>query len=118
MAVRTRIDIFTENVRKITYIDSDHFGTVAFGAVGAMMVGSIRLTSERGQRVNRMDEHGYFAFGGMSLLLLMPVLPFSGSTCMLLFEKGKIKFDEDLLENSRQGLETLVKVGNSLGRVP
>jgi phosphatidylserine decarboxylase len=65
MAVRTRIDIFTENLRKIMYIDSECFGRVAFGAVGAMMVGSIQLTVESGQRVKRMDEAGFFAFGGM-----------------------------------------------------
>jgi phosphatidylserine decarboxylase len=38
-----------------------------------------------------------------------------GSTCILFFEKGRIRFDDDLIENSKQGLETLVKVGNSLG---
>ncbi|KAJ3221612.1 hypothetical protein HK099_003308 [Clydaea vesicula] len=102
MAIRNRTDVYTENVRKITYIYSDHFGTVAFCAIGAMMVGSIVLTSEENQRVKRMDEHGYFAFGG--------------STCILLFEPKKILFDSDLITNSNQGLETLVKVGSSLGR--
>ena len=48
-----------------------------------------------------MDEHGYFAFGG--------------STIILLFQKDKITFDTDLLENSEQSLETLVRFGNSIG---
>jgi phosphatidylserine decarboxylase len=51
-----------------------------------------------------MDEHGYFAFGG--------------STILLLFQKNKITFDPDLVENSSKCLETIVKVGNSLGTVP
>lgn len=35
---------------------------------------------------------------------------------MLLFPRRRITFDTDLLSNSHQGLETLVKVGGSLGR--
>ncbi len=101
MAIRTSIDVYTENVRHVTYINSDKFKRVAMVCVGAMMVGSIVLTSELGQRVKRMDEHGYFAFGG--------------STILLLFQKDVIKFDADLVENSEQCLETLVKVGSSLG---
>jgi phosphatidylserine decarboxylase len=103
MAVRSTVDVFTENVRSITIIDSIHHGKVGYVCIGAMMVGSIVLTSKTGQRVQRMDEHGYFKFGG--------------STIVLLFEKSKIEFDHDLLENSKTCLETLVKVGNSLGHI-
>ena len=53
MAVRTPINVYTENIRNVTYIESDHFGTVAFVSVGAMMVGSICLTSREGDRVKR-----------------------------------------------------------------
>lgn len=102
MAIRTKIDVYTENVRKICFIESKEFGTVAFVMVGAMMVGSINLTTEKGQHVVRGDELGYFAFGG--------------STVLILWEHGKIEFDSDLVENSSQGLETLVKVGSSIGR--
>ena len=45
--------------------------------------------------VKRFDEHGYFAFGG--------------STVILLFQKGKMKWDVDILANSEQALETLVR---------
>lgn len=34
---------------------------------------------------------------------------------MLLFEKGVLKWDEDLLINGRASLETLVRVGMGLG---
>ncbi|XJO72657.1 hypothetical protein BDV3_003749 [Batrachochytrium dendrobatidis] len=101
MAIRSTIDIYTENIRTITYIDSTHFGRVAYICVGAMLVGSIVLTSEAGQEVKRMDEHGYFKFGG--------------STVILLFEEGKVEFDRDLLVNSEQSLETLLKYGQSIG---
>jgi phosphatidylserine decarboxylase len=104
MAVRSTVDVFTENARSVTIIDSTHHGKVAYVCIGAMMVGSIVLTSKTGQVVQRMDEHGYFKFGG--------------STIVLVFEKDKIEFDRDLLENSKTCLETLVKVGNSLGSIP
>ncbi|KAJ3066556.1 hypothetical protein HK102_007627, partial [Quaeritorhiza haematococci] len=101
MAVRTTVDVYTENIRTVTFVDSPQFGKVAYVCVGAMMVGSICLTSHEGQVVKRMDEHGYFAFGG--------------STILLLFEPNMIQFDKDLIENSLQNLETLVKVGNQIG---
>ena len=48
-----------------------------------------------------MDEFGYFAFGG--------------STVIILFKKATIEFDPDLLENTEQQVETLVAVGNQIG---
>ena len=39
-----------------------------------------------------------------------------GSTIVVLFEKGVVEWDEDLLINSRACLETLVRVGMGLGR--
>ena len=70
--------------------------------IGAMMVGSIHLSTQRQMSVQRMDELGYFAFGG--------------STIICVFKPGAIEFDRDLLENSSKQLETLVRVGNSIGR--
>jgi phosphatidylserine decarboxylase len=67
-----------------------------------MMVGSIQTTVEEGQEVKRGQEFGYFAFGG--------------STIVLLFERGVVEWDEDLLVNGRASLETLVRVGMGLGK--
>jgi hypothetical protein len=38
-----------------------------------------------------------------------------GSTIVLLFEKGALRWDEDLLNNSRASIETLVKMGTHVG---
>ena len=65
------------------------------------MVGSINLTARVEDKLSRMDEFGYFAFGG--------------STVIVLFEKNTIQFDVDLVENSNKCIETLVQVGMSLG---
>ncbi|KAI9009539.1 phosphatidylserine decarboxylase-domain-containing protein [Gaertneriomyces semiglobifer] len=58
MAIRTPVDVYTENVRCVTYLTSPQFGRLAYVCIGAMMVGSIVLTSKEGTQVKRMDEHG------------------------------------------------------------
>ncbi|WVQ98224.1 phosphatidylserine decarboxylase [Kwoniella sp. CBS 9459] len=101
-AIRTSLDVYGENVRKVVPIQSDDFGLVMTVWVGAMMVGSILTTVEEGQEISRADELGYFAFGG--------------STIVCLFEKGALKWDEDLLQNGRASIETLVRMGMGIGR--
>ncbi|TFK17463.1 hypothetical protein FA15DRAFT_676048 [Coprinopsis marcescibilis] len=100
-AIRTALDVYGENARKIVPIDSPQFGRVMAVCVGAMMVGSIQTTVNEGQQVKRGDEFGYFAFGG--------------STIVIVFEKGAVEWDEDLLINGRASLETLVRVGMGVG---
>jgi len=39
-----------------------------------------------------------------------------GSTIVMLFEKGVVEWDEDLLINGQASLETLVRVGMGIGR--
>jgi phosphatidylserine decarboxylase len=101
IAIREEIDVYTENKRNVTLLESSEFGQVVYISVGATMVGSIRITSKEGQKAKKGDEHGYFAFGG--------------STILLLFQPGKIVFDNDLLVNSAKPIETLVKMGEGLG---
>lgn len=104
MAIRSDLDVYGENVRVIIPIETEHFGTVIMVAVGAMMVGSTVLTVKEGQKVSRGDEVGYFKFGG--------------STILLLYENSKFKFDRDLVDNSNLCVETLVRVGQSIGHSP
>jgi len=101
-AIRTALDVYGENARKIVPIDSPQFGRVFAVCIGAMMVGSIQTTVEEGQEIKRGDEFGYFAFGG--------------STIVVLFERGTVEWDEDLLINGRASLETLVRVGMGIGK--
>jgi hypothetical protein len=48
--------------------------------------------------------------------LAVDTLCSGGSTIVLLFEKGVVKWDEDLLPNGRSSLETLIRVGMGIGR--
>ncbi|KAK1971481.1 phosphatidylserine decarboxylase [Colletotrichum sublineola] len=104
MAIRSALDVYGENVRVLCPIDSPVHGRVMVICVGAMMVGSTVITAKEGAQVKRADELGYFKFGG--------------STIVLLFEPGKMKFDDDLVDNSNGALETLVRAGMSVGHAP
>lgn len=104
MAVRSSLDVFCENIRVVIPIESPEFGTLLCIPVGAMMVGSIVLTSKEGDTVTRSQELGYFKFGG--------------STVIVVTQSDKILFDHDLSKNSVDGIETLVKVGMSVGHTP
>lgn len=96
MAIRSALDVYGENVRVIVPIDSVAHGRVMVVCVGAMMVGSTVITRHEGEQVKRAEELGYFKFGG--------------STIVLLFEEGKMVFDDDLVDNSNGALETLVRM--------
>ncbi|MCJ1419287.1 phosphatidylserine decarboxylase [Xylographa parallela] len=104
MAVRSALDVYGENIRVVVPIDSVAHGRVMVICVGAMMVGSTIITRKAGDRVGRAEELGYFKFGG--------------STLLLLFEPGAMKFDDDLTENSKAAVETLLRVGMSIGHHP
>ncbi len=94
MAIRSTLDVYGENVRVVVPIDSVAHGRVMVICVGAMMVGSTVITRTPGEHVARAEELGYFKFGG--------------STLLVLFEPGMMKFDDDLVDNSTGALETLV----------
>jgi phosphatidylserine decarboxylase len=92
--------IYKENAREFSLLCSENFGTVLMMEVGAMMVGKIENRHQA--RVRRGQEKGNFAFGG--------------STIILLTQKGKAMPDPDIWENSLNGIETKVRLGESVGR--
>ncbi|KAH7083956.1 phosphatidylserine decarboxylase-domain-containing protein [Paraphoma chrysanthemicola] len=104
MAIRSALDVYGENVRVVCPIDSVTHGRVMVICIGAMMVGSTVITRKKGEEVKRAEELGYFKFGG--------------STLLLLFEPGQMRYDDDLVDNSNSALETLVRVGMSIGHSP
>jgi phosphatidylserine decarboxylase len=102
-ALRKKAEIFCLNKREYTILSNPLFGDVIMAEVGATMVGSI-IQTYKGSFVKKGEEKGYFKFGG--------------STIVLLFEKGKICGDKDLLINTARGYETAVKMGESIGNAP
>jgi phosphatidylserine decarboxylase len=101
-ARRRLIPFYAENYRVLTLFESDSFNTMALIEVGAFTVGSIRQVFAAGQRVRRGAPKGFFEIGG--------------STVVMLFREGVIEFDRDLLEHTEAGLETRIRLGDSIGR--
>jgi phosphatidylserine decarboxylase len=101
IALKKRISILSENKRMVTEIESTKLGTILYVEIGATSVGSIHQTYTPGEPVKKGDEKGYFEFGGSCLVLI--------------FENGRILFDEDLVQNTKRGLETKANFGQSLG---
>lgn len=102
IALKKRLAILAENKRMITEIDTEDFGTILYIEIGATAVGTIKQTYSPQKPVKKGQEKGYFEFGG--------------SCIVLLFEKGRIQFDEDLVKNTERGIETRANFGSSLAR--
>ena len=102
IALNEMAEIFCMNKREYVIISNPLFGEIIMAEVGATMVGSIIQTFSSDIAI-KGEEKGYFEFGG--------------STVVLLFEKGKIKIDEDLLSNSANELETMVNMGERIGSI-
>ena len=95
---------YSKNKRVVTIIDTDvpggtQAGLVAMVEVAAMMIGDIvqcysALEYESPQEVR----HGMFLVKGQPKSLYRP----GSSTDVLLFEKGRMRFSEDLVRNTRR----------------
>ncbi|NCB92049.1 MAG: phosphatidylserine decarboxylase [Clostridia bacterium] len=93
--------IYKENTREYCVQHSENFGTLLLMEVGALMVGKIR-NYHGARRVRKGQEKGRFEFGG--------------STIIILTQQGSVSVDRDILKNSRQGYETIVKMGEVIGK--
>lgn len=102
IALKKRPDIFARNERQVTIIDTECFGKMAYIEIGATMVGKI-VQNYEGPNFKRGQEKGYFLFGG--------------STVVIIGEKGKWLPDNDLLDYTKKGMETYLKLGAHLGHL-
>lgn len=93
--------IYKENSREYTVLHTRHFGDAVVMEVGALMVGKIVNHHEKASVV-RGQEKGYFQFGG--------------STVVVLLKKDAALIDEDILKNSAEGIETVVRMGEKIGK--
>jgi len=99
-AIKKKIEIICQNKRRITELKAEvNNKEMIYAEVGATMVGSIVDTYQQ-KAFNKADEKGYFKFGG--------------STIVLIFQKGDITIDKDLLKNTAKSLETSVKMGERI----
>lgn len=96
------VPVYKENTREFTILHSENCGKVLTMEVGALLVGKI-VNYHKEARVKRGEEKGRFEFGG--------------STIIVCLEKGRVAIDKDILCNSSNGIETLVKMGEKIGNI-
>lgn len=93
-------NIYKENSREYTTLHTDNFGDVVQIEVGATIVG--RIKNHHGEyNFTKGEEKGMFEFGG--------------STIVLLIEKDRVTIDKEILDNTKEGYETIVKIGEKIG---
>lgn len=91
--------VFHENSRDITFLKCDNLGDVCYIEVGALMIGKIVNINKT--EFKKGEEKGHFEFGG--------------STVIILINKD-IKVNEKIIENSKNDIETIVKMGQCIGK--
>ena len=103
VALKNKPDIFIENERRVAILDTINFGKIAYIEVGAAMVGKIIQSHDESKSFRRGQEKGYFLFGG--------------STVIILGEKRRWAPSKDMIENTLNGMETYIKLGDEIGIV-
>ncbi len=96
--------VYTKNRRSWAILSTENFGKVAQIEVGAFSVGGIvnHLGKSGGEEsFNKGDEKGFFDL--------------HGSTIVLLFEKNKIRLNDDVIKATENGQEYRVKYGSFIG---
>jgi len=93
--------VYRRNTRQYNLLQTEHFGKVVQMEVGALLVGKIINHTDDTACVSKLQEKGYFAYGG--------------STVILLLQKDAVKIDRDILEYSAKGIETKVRLGDKIG---
>ena len=94
-------NFYKTNAREWTILYTNNFGKVIDIDVGALGVGRIK-NNHNEYEYKKGEEKGYFEFGG--------------STIVLLFKKNTIELDRDIIENSKDNIETIVKYGERIGK--
>jgi phosphatidylserine decarboxylase len=94
--------VFVENKREYLSLRTADKGEILLSPVGATMVGTIIETYKPNSNIEKGDEMGYFAFGG--------------STVVMLVDNQHFTIDKDILENTKKGIETAVKMGERIGK--
>ena len=91
--------VFIQNSREVSMLHTKNFDDIYMCEVGAMMVGKIVNEKTEGN-FKRGEEKGYFKFGGSTIILLV----------------NNVSIDKDILINTNENIETVVKMGEVIGK--
>lgn len=100
--IGAKLGVYRRNARRYALLHTEHFGDVVQMEVGALLVGRIRNHQEGAASFDKLQEKGYFEYGG--------------STVILLLKKGAVTMDGDILDYSARGIETKVRIGERIGQ--
>ena len=92
-------DVFVQNAREYTFMQTDHFGLCAQIEVGAMLVGRIK-NLHGAHTFARGEEKGYFEYGG--------------STIVLLLKKNAANIPESIFADTQNNIEQRVLCGSMI----
>ena len=98
--VYDKLKVFKENERAISILNTKNYDDVIYIEVGALLVGKIVNLKDTGT-FKKGEEKGYFKYGG--------------STVILIFKENTIDIDKDIINNSKNCYETIVKYGEKIG---
>jgi phosphatidylserine decarboxylase len=101
-ALQNQPDILFRNERSIQMLQTKNFGRLGMVEVGALTVGRIVRKHPTTKPFRRGDEKAVFRFGG--------------SAVVLFGERGKWRPEEDLISHTKEGVETLVRLGDVIAR--
>ncbi|KXT29288.1 phosphatidylserine decarboxylase family protein [Candidatus Phytoplasma oryzae] len=92
-------NVFKENNREYSILKTENFGQIVQVEVGALLVGKIHNYPIK--KFSKGQEKGFFSFGG--------------STIILLVKKNIVSFNEQILKNTSNNIETEIKIGQKIG---
>jgi len=100
IALRRNVAYLWQNKRMLTQLETPDLGRVLLLEIGATNVGSIVETFEPGKPVTKGAEKGHFRFGGSSMVTI--------------FERGRVKLAEDLIEQTARSRELYAHIGSRM----
>lgn len=93
-----RYPIYVQNSREWCILHTKNFGDVIQIEVGALLVG--KIVNHDIKKFKRGEEKGFFKFGGSTIVLFV----------------NNVDVDLDIINNSNEGIETVIKLGEKIGK--
>ncbi len=90
--------IYKENHREYSILETKNFGEIIYMEVGAMMIGKIINYNKK--EFKKGEEKGYFLPGASTVVIVI----------------NNIELDKDIIDNSKNNIETIVNVGEKIGK--
>jgi phosphatidylserine decarboxylase len=90
------------NERNVNILETRNFGRLGFVEVGALSVGRIAQVHPLGAAFKRGEEKSVFRFGGSAIVVFG--------------EPDRWSPSDDLLRRTKEGIETLVRLGEPVGQ--